>query len=417
MKKLSVRTWMSFIMIGLAGQLAWSIENMYLNVYLYNEITPDSGAIASMVAASAVTATLTTLFIGMISDRIGKRKVFITAGYILWGFSTMAFSYVKPSHFRSAAAAASALIFLDCIMTFFGSAANDAAFNAYVTDVTDAGNRGRAEAVLATFPLLSMLFVFGLFDGLTKQGRWNDFFMIFGLINIATGIASAFLIKESPVISRQDGNVLSGLLRLFCPEEISKNRIRYLDLVSVLLLSVSLQVFLPYLIIYISEYLGYGDFALMLAIVLLGSSVISVLSGKVQDTVGKSRIGACGAVLMTSGLVMLYFARSYLFVTFSALLMMSGYLITASAAGANLRDTTPVEIAGSFQGVRMIASVALPMIIGPWIGSSVIKGSGRTYSELGVTKDVPTPQMFIPAAIIMIPLIIIMIIRDRKEKN
>ena len=35
-----------------------------------------------------------------------------------------------------------AIIVLDCVMSSFGAAANDAAFNAWVTDSTDSGNRG-----------------------------------------------------------------------------------------------------------------------------------------------------------------------------------------------------------------------------------------------------------------------------------
>ena len=416
MKRLSVKTWISFILIGLSGQLAWSIENMYLNVYLYNEITPDSGAIATMVAASAVTATLTTFFIGILSDRIGKRKFFISAGYILWGFSTMAFGYVGAGP-GSAAAAAAAVILLDCLMTFFGSCANDAAFNAYVTDVTSPENRGKAEAVLATFPLISMLIIFGLFDSLTKTGNWKTFFAIFGILNIGTGLISAFLLKDPEVRKSPKENVLKGLLKLFSKKEIKENSARYLDLAAILLLSVSFQIFLPYLIIYISEYLGYGDYALMLGIVLLGASVISVISGKVQDRVGKSRVGAAGSLIMGTGLLLLFFVRSYLAVTLTALMMMAGYLVTASATGANLRDTTPAALTGSFQGVRMVASVAIPMVIGPWIGSMVIKGSGRTYTELGVVKDIPTPFMFIPAALLMLPLFLILIIRTKKEES
>ena len=38
-------------------------------------------------------------------------------------------------------------------MTFFGSTANDAAFNAYITDAIDSGNRGKTESVLAILPL------------------------------------------------------------------------------------------------------------------------------------------------------------------------------------------------------------------------------------------------------------------------
>ena len=41
-------------------------------------------------------------------------------------------------------------------MTFFGSTANDGAFNAFVTDGTNNNNRARVESVLAVLPLISM---------------------------------------------------------------------------------------------------------------------------------------------------------------------------------------------------------------------------------------------------------------------
>ena len=66
--------WPSIITIGLAGQIAWTVENMYFNVFLYNTISQDSGYIATMVALSAITATFTTLFMGTVSDRIEKES-------------------------------------------------------------------------------------------------------------------------------------------------------------------------------------------------------------------------------------------------------------------------------------------------------------------------------------------------------
>ena len=80
--KLSPRVWASLIVFGLFGQLAWTVENMYFNVYVYNTITGNTTVIASMVAFSAITATLTTLFMGALSDKVGKRKIFICAGYM-----------------------------------------------------------------------------------------------------------------------------------------------------------------------------------------------------------------------------------------------------------------------------------------------------------------------------------------------
>ena len=71
MKKLSPRVWLTLILVGLVGQFAWTIENMYFNVYLYNTISTDPGYISAMVGWSAAAATLTTLLMGALSDRVG----------------------------------------------------------------------------------------------------------------------------------------------------------------------------------------------------------------------------------------------------------------------------------------------------------------------------------------------------------
>ena len=42
MKKLSPRVWLTLVLVGLVGQFAWTIENMYFNVYLYNTISATS---------------------------------------------------------------------------------------------------------------------------------------------------------------------------------------------------------------------------------------------------------------------------------------------------------------------------------------------------------------------------------------
>ena len=90
------------------------------------------------------------------------------------------------------------MIILDCVMTFFGSAANDAAFNAWLTDVSDDSNRGHIEGINAMMPLVSILVVFGGFMGLI-----NTYFGIGGkyMPLLAMGI-SGFLSVLS--VSKED---------------------------------------------------------------------------------------------------------------------------------------------------------------------------------------------------------------------
>ena len=81
-KKLSGRFWLALTLFSLIGQVAWVIENMYFNVFMYEMFNATAGDISMMVAASAIAATLTTVFMGPLSDRVGKRKLFMCGGYL-----------------------------------------------------------------------------------------------------------------------------------------------------------------------------------------------------------------------------------------------------------------------------------------------------------------------------------------------
>lgn len=422
--KLGGRKWLIIVLVGLVGQFAWTIENMYFNVYLYNTISTDPDYIAAMVGWSAAAATLTALLMGALSDRLGKRRVFIGGGYMLWGASTAAFGLVTVENagklFPAASAVSAAavmIVVLDCVMTFFGSTANDAAFNAWLTDATDESNRGRAESVIATLPLISMLVIFGAFDGLTQAGRWSEFFLIFGALVSATGVVSLFLVKDEPGLRPRRDKYFANLVYGLRPSVIAKNPLLYLALLAFSVFSVAVQVFFPYLIIYIQNFLGITDYAVVLGVVLIIASLVSVLSGKLIDKMGKLRFTLPAAAVMFAGLAAMYFARGQTAVIIAGCVMMSGYMLVTASLSGKVRDLTPPDKAGHFQGIRMLFAVLLPMVIGPAIGSAVIKGGDLTYVELGVTKTVPTPAIFLAAAaVLLLTLIPVFILKRRESK-
>lgn len=422
--KLGARKWLTLILIGLSGQFAWTIENMYFNVFLYNTISTDPGYIAAMVGWSAAAATVTTLLMGALSDRVGKRKAFITFGYILWGLSTAAFGFITPESAgklfpaaNAASAAATLVVVMDCVMTFFGSTANDGAFNAYVTDITTRENRGRAESVLAILPLISMLVIFGLFDGLTQQGRWREFFGIFGAMVSVVGLISIFLVRDVEGLRPRRDSYFKNLLYGLRPSTVRQSPELYLSFAAFCLFSVAVQVFFPYLIIYIQNYLGISDYAVVLGVVLIVASVVSVVSGRFIDKMGKLVFLFPAAVIMLLGLLAMYFVRGTVPVILAGCVMMSGYMMVSAALSANIRDWTPADKVGHFQGIRMIFSVLLPMIIGPAIGAAVIRGSDSTYIELGQVKTVPTPEIYLAAAAVLLLMAVPVLILRRKEQR
>ena len=79
------RFYLALVIFCLTGQIAWTVENMYFNVFIYKMFHATASEISAMVAASAVAATVTTLLIGALSDKLGKRKIFICGGSIAWG--------------------------------------------------------------------------------------------------------------------------------------------------------------------------------------------------------------------------------------------------------------------------------------------------------------------------------------------
>jgi len=402
----------------LIGQIAWVVENMYFNVFLYNTITGDTGMIAAMVACSAVVATITTLLAGTLSDRRGQRKPFIVWGYLLWGVSVAAFALVRVDSLarflpaaRAVQTAAVLVVVLDCVMTFFGSTANDAAFNAWVTDCTNDRNRGRAEAVLAVMPLLAMLVVFGLLDGLTANGRWGTFFLLVGLLTMAGGGIGQLLLRESPAPKTAGGSVLYGLR----PSVIAANPALYLSLLALAIYAASQQVYMPYLIIYIQRYLGVDGYAVILGVVLLASSAISILCGRGIDRRGKRQTAIPAAIVAFAGLVGMFFARSTAAVIAAGTVMLGGSMVFSACLQGLIRDYTPAGKAGQFQGIRIVFQVLLPMVTGPYIGSAVIGHTGLTYNDLGTVKEVPTPEIFIAAALVLVLAAIPLWLLGRRE--
>ena len=416
MKKITARTWLTLILVGLVGQLAWTIENMYFNVYLYNTISTDPNYISSMVGWSAAAATLTTLLMGALSDRLGKRKAFICVGYILWGISTAAFGFITVENAaRLFPAAAVMVVILDCVMTFFGSTANDAAFNAYITDTVDQSNRGKAESVLAILPLIAMLLVFGLFDGMTQRGEWRKFFAVFGAMVSAVGLVSVFLVKE-PALQPGKDSCFKNLVYGLRPSVVRMNQALYLSFAAFCIFSIAVQVFFPYLIIYIQNYLKIDGYAIVLGVVLVVASIVSVVSGRWLDKLGAMRCVLPAAGVMLAGLVAMYFARGMAAVIVAGCVMMSGYMLVTAVLSGSIRDYTPKGKVGHFQGIRMIFGVLLPMILGPALGAAVIRNSDSTYVELGVVKTVPTPGIFLAAAVVLL-LLVPFVLALRKQEG
>lgn len=446
-KKITLRIWFNIILFGMMGQIAWNIENMYFNTFLYNNIysngasqaavnaaIPYTSAISLMVGLSAATAVVTTFIMGTLSDRLNKRKVFISVGYIIWGLITASFGLISRDsvasifHLSDEAQILTAtvwtVIIMDCIMTFMGSTSNDSAFNAWVTDVTSPENRPIVETVFSAMPIAAMGLVV-VFGSLAQAGTitYAFFFGVLGLVVAVCGVIGLFSLEEPKrniIPHKSTSNYWSDLFYGFRPSVIKKNSRLYIILTASCIISIASQVYFPYLLIYIQYvvlpkvggnlFTAPNIVSAVISVMVMAAGIISLLIASKK----KNR----GILLLISvsfsifGLFLLGFSKSVPMLVLSAAPTIIGYTMQGILLNATVRDFTPQDKAGQFQGIRMIFGVLVPMVLGPITGALAIEHSAVTYlDEFGTTQTVPTELMFTFAAVIslvaLIPLAVL----------
>ena len=418
--KLAPKFWVALIIFSLIGQVAWVVENMYFNVFIYKMFRASAADISMMVAASAVIATLTTIFIGALSDKLGKRKFFICGGYIIWGITIVSFAFIRTdiisSIFSVTASAASIgitlVIIMDCVMTFFGSTANDACFNAWLTDSTDSTNRGGAEGINAMMPLVAILVVFGGFMGfnLDLPESWTTIFLIIGITVSIIGILGIFIVREPQIDKSGNSRYFANIIYGFRPSVMKDNKNLYLSLLAFAVFNISIQIFMPYLILYYEVSLGMENYVLIMAPAIIVAALVTLFYGKLYDRV-HFKVAVLPALgMLALGYIVLFIFRSTVPVFIGSLLMMSGYLAGMAVFGAMIRDNTPENRAGMFQGLRIVCQVLIPGIIGPAIGAAVLKNAEVIVNSDGTMSFIPNANIFIAALIAEIcvaPLLIV----------
>lgn len=431
--RLSRKTWLIIVIFAFFGQVAWAIENNFFNLFVQDVFHGTLSDVAAMVSASAITATLTTLVAGAWSDRVGRRKPFVVIGSILWGVSVLAFAVLQrvagllaTSEAAAATLGVTLTIVMDCVMTLFGSLANDAAFNAWLTDISDDSNRGRVEGVNSAMPLLAMLGVFGgalflqvtLADG-TPTYDYSRFFTIIGVLVICVGVLAHFIMDETHPEVRAGEGMVAEMTYGFRPSAMRENPRLYLVLLAYCVFAVAMQVFMPYYVLYLRLPYILGDaYVLVMAPCIVVAAVFTILYGRVMDKRGFSFAIVVPLVLFIAGCVLLGLFQQPPAVFVGSLLMLGGYLGSAGVFGAEIRNNTPADRVGLFQGLRIFMVVLVPMLVGPWIGSLISSSSGAVEG-FGVVGDGFTPSslIFIGGAVVALLTFVVLAAIKRQAAN
>jgi len=419
------------------GGIAWNTENMYFNTFITNEIYADvsqsaiigsmeaTTAVARMVALSAIAAVITTFIMGALSDKLKNRKMFISVGYILWGIVTAMFGFITKENVANLLNLTDEakilgttvwfVILMDIVMTFMGSTSNDAAFQAWVTDVTVPRQRPIVETVLSVVGTISSLAVTAV-GSFAQAGTitYKVFFIGLGVIVILCGIVGLFLIKDPPRTQQIEAssNYWADLFYGFRPSVIKENSRLYLALASFCFAIVAFQVFYPYLLTYVQYVVipDNGGVANMLRppVIITAVIVVAILLTCIVTLLKLStkKRGICliiGVIVMTLGFFILSTSTSIYVILLSLLPVVLGNALVNILFGATIKDFIPEGKAGLFQGIRMIFSVLIPMVVGPVIGDMACQKAAQTIiNEANAEVIVPAKNMFLWAGLVCI---------------
>lgn len=393
------RLWISLILLGFAGQLAWGVENQFFNTFMYDHITPDPRPISWMVAASAITATVTTILMGTLSDRTrgrwGRRKPYLLLGYLVWGVLTAVFPLA--AFFKPVALAIAMAILFDSLMTFFGSTANDAALNAYVTDVTTQHNRGRVVGVLQLLTWVAILIVYGGAGPIIQALDYYAFFYLIGGLVFILGLVGGGLVQDEAPDSPPQGTYFNQIAESFRWRNLVANRNFFLVLLGISLWAISQNIFFPYLLIYLQHYLKLETMqsSMLVAIaILVGGIMMAYPLGLVVDRWGRKPVAFLAILGEMIGLILFSFSRSFLLLTLTGILWLIPLTAWTIATQTWSKDLFPEEQRGQFAGFYLLFWVAIPMVLGSLTGGWLSTRFGIPTVLNGQPGFIPTPLLF-----------------------
>ena len=427
--------WLLLWGLGLAGQICWNIENQWFNTFIYAKIAKDSTIVTIMVITSALITTFSTFLFGTMSDRLGKRKKFISIGYICWGITTILFGLTEfisrgqvGTGAKMSVLAAVLVILADDIMSFFGSMGNDCGYSAWSNDMTHDKNRGQVGAVLAVLPVIGTVLgtiVGGMLIG--SNDNYQLLFWVMGLFVIISGVLSLIFLKEAPhIVPHKEGSFWQQFSQVFRFKEMLKQRELLMACLTSTIFFIAFNIYFTHMGNWLIYRMGFdaSSMGLIEGIGLLLASLLVIPGIKLINNNKTPLLTAISIVLNFVGVVYIYFTigpdtvnPTNLFslpnlpLFIGVFLAGAGYILLAQSLTMWVKELYPEESKGQFEGIRITFFNLLPMFAGTILANIIVKnGSGTFTNDYGITENIPTEAIYGWAALIVlfafIPLLI-----------
>ncbi|HOG80132.1 MAG TPA: MFS transporter, partial [Anaerolineaceae bacterium] len=159
------------------------------------------------------------------------------------------------------------------------------------------------------------------------------------------------------------------------------------------------------------------EFSIVGGAVMLGSAILAVPFGLLADRWQRHKMIILCTVVSAVGGLIFSFTRMLIPLALAALVWQAWAMAASVAGVAWLKDLLPEESRGRFLGVRMIFWIAIPMVIGPAIGSQLIQSFGQPIVANGEAGFIPTPIIFQVGAVIALLALIPLLFMGKRQNQ
>ena len=418
---ISKKNWILIWVLGMAGQICWNVENSWFSTFVYNKVAPDPAIISWMVGVSAVVTTFCTFLVGTWSDRIGRRKPFVSIGYIFWGLFTIVFGLGEFLPKSPLMLVATFVVLSDAVMSFFGSFGYDAGFSIWTTDISNEHNRGRLGGAIAVMPVIATIFGTVVSGYIVDELDYFPFFVIMGAMVIVFGLVALVAMKDAPDLKprRDEPTYWKQLVKVFNWRTVQENRELFWVFIVMLVYFIGFNVYFSYITIYFVNYLGYS-YTIAGALqggALVIASFMTIPAGKLIDKGHLAKVILYALIANTAGLICVAFAGNIVILCIGMFLAGCGYILTLQTLTAWIKNLYPEDQRGQFEGIKQVFFVALPMVFGPIIAAPVINHFGVSMVVNDVAGMVPGPSLFLVSAAVTALTILPLVLANRLHKQ
>lgn len=343
------------------------MENQWFNTFVYAKIAKDPTIISWMVAISAIATTISTFLFGCVSDRKGKRKIFIATGYILWGIFTIVFGLTQ-----------------------------------YLTN----GSGTTTGSVLMVAGIAVVL--------AGADDNYMRLFLVMGLVVIAFGIYCLVRMEDAPQLQPSvRGTFSQQFFSIFNIKEYVKLKELVWVNLSLAVYFIAFNTYFTHLGNYMIYYLGFtADMMGYIEGIGLVLAMLAVIPSTKLINQGKMA-GLCQVAVVLNCLgvgILGLFVRPENVDTnslWNPVLLLGifvlglGYLLFLQSISVWGKQLYPEDARGQFEGIRIVFFVLIPMVVAPMISNPIIMRSGKFVDAYGFTEYLPTHTLLLVGAVLV----------------